>query len=293
MFEQLASRPDPILYFVAVFPLSLLALVIGYRYASRFDMAQSEQAAWAFGVAQAAIFALIALIVGFSFSFAAGRFEARRALVVTETDVIRTAYLRAGFLPETKSARFRTLLVDYVKNRLQAYRDVGNAPAEKRSIERADELQGLLWAIAASTARRNPGSSFYVDLTRSVVEIIDVADQQQAALNNHVPRPIIGIILLCTLSGALLLGLTFGRAKAPNALLSVLFCLLFTATVFTIVDLDHPQAGFISVDITPLQDALEDMTSAPSERLIRAPVSRLENAGVTFPRPAPPHRIPR
>jgi hypothetical protein len=53
---------------------------------------------------QAAIFALIALILGFSFSFAVGRFEVRRALVVSETDAITTAYLRAGFLTPAKSA---------------------------------------------------------------------------------------------------------------------------------------------------------------------------------------------
>ena len=114
--------------------------------------------------------------------------------------------------------------------------------------------------------------SIYLDLSRSVIDTIAVADQQEAALNNHVPRAIIGIILLCTLVGAFLLGLTFGRAKAPNALLSALFCLLFAATVFTIIDLDHPQGGFIGVDVAPLQWILDDMTTAPESKLMGDPV---------------------
>ena len=35
MFENLTTRPDPLIYFVAVFPISLLALAGGYIFAVR------------------------------------------------------------------------------------------------------------------------------------------------------------------------------------------------------------------------------------------------------------------
>jgi ABC-type transport system involved in cytochrome c biogenesis permease subunit len=114
-------------------------------------------------------------------------------------------------------------------------------------------------------------SPFFVDLTRSVIDVIGVSQEQEAALNNHVPRAVIGIVILCTLIGAFLLGLTFGRAKWSNGVLATMYSLLFSATVFTI-DLDHPQGGFIAVDIAPLRSLLRDMTNAPSARLIRAPI---------------------
>jgi hypothetical protein len=140
------------------------------------------------------------------------------------------------------------------------------------SLARGRILQGQLWGIASSAARHN---YYYMDLTRSVIETIAISDRQEAALNNHVPRAIIGIIFLSTLAGAFLLGLTFGRAKAPNTVLAILFCLLFAATVFTIIDLDHPQGGFIGVDVAPLHDILGDMTNAPESKLMRSPVTPL------------------
>jgi len=273
MLERLAERPDPILYFIVVFPLSLIILWLGYRYAARRGGADDEKEAWAFGLAQAAIFGLIALILGFSFSFSVGRFEQRRSLVVAETEVIRTTFLRGAFLPPDKATRFRATLVDYARARLNAYGKMDDAQAEERALERCDELQAGLWEMVASTARRDPRSPFFADLTRSVIALVDVAEQQQAALNNHVPRAVIGIVVLGTLLGAFVLGLTFGRAKSPNVLLAAIFCLLFAATVFTIIDLDHPQAGFITIDIAPLQSVLDDMTRAPSSRLIQAPSS--------------------
>jgi hypothetical protein len=272
MLERLAERPDPFLYFAIIFPLALAILWLGFWYAARQKGTDHEKDAWAFGVAQAAIFGLIALILGFSFSFAVGRYEVRRAIVVSETDAIRSTYLRAGFLPPAKAERFRLTLVQYTRARLTAYQNVNDARAERRALSDADELQGVLWGMAAGTARRDPGSPFFADLTRSVIDLIDVAEQEEAALNNHVPLAVIAIVVLSTLVGAFLLGMTFGRVESPNVLLGAIFCLLFAATVFTILDLDHPQGGFIAIDIAPLQATLIDMTSSPSARLIRAPV---------------------
>lgn len=260
MLEQIAIRTDPIVYFVVLFPLSLGVLYLGYRYGTRAGAHADEKAGWAFSVGQAAIFGLIALILGFSFSFAVGKFETRRSLIVSETDAVRAAYLRAGFLSAPRARQFRMLLVEYTNTRLQTYASIRVSVANPRLHQRGDELQGRLWVLAAGTARRDPRSPFIADLTRSVIEIIDVAEAQEAALNNHVPTAVIGIVLLCTLIGAFLIGLTFGRAKAPHPVLSLLFCLLFAATDFTIVDLDHPQGGFIALDVAPLHETLLDMT---------------------------------
>jgi hypothetical protein len=259
MLENLATRPDPFAYLIIVLPLSLAALVLGYVLAARYRKSEDAQSESAFGLAQTAIFGLIALILAFSFAFAAERFEARRALVVDEANAIGTAYARAVFLPTTERARFRGELIDYTKARLETYSNVSDAAAHRGSLERGKVLQTRLWTTAADIARSDPRNLLYNEVANSVSETIDVADEQAAAFNNHVPLPIIGIALLSTIVGAALLGLTFGRAKAPNAALSAIFCVLFAATIFTIIDLDHPAGGFISVDIAPLQATLDDM----------------------------------
>ncbi len=261
MLENLANRPDPVAYLVIIVPLSLVALVVGYVLAARYRRIEDTAAESAFGLAQTAIFGLIALILAFSFAFAAERFEARRALVVAEANAISTAFARAAFLPEARRPVFRRALIDYTRARLETYASVADAPSHLRSIERGKALQGNLWEIASNAARTDPRNLLYEKVADSVSETIDVADEQSAAFNNHVPLPIIGIALLSTIVGALLLGVTFGRAKAPNAALSAIFCVLFAATIFTIIDLDHPAGGFISVDAAPLQATLDDMTA--------------------------------
>ena len=51
------------------------------------------------GVIEASIFALLGLLVAFTFSGAEARFDTRRQLIVEETNAIGTAYLRLDLLP--------------------------------------------------------------------------------------------------------------------------------------------------------------------------------------------------
>jgi len=51
------------------------------------------------GTIEGAVFALLGLLIAFTFSGAAARFEDRRALIIEETNDIGTAYLRLDLLP--------------------------------------------------------------------------------------------------------------------------------------------------------------------------------------------------
>jgi hypothetical protein len=58
----------------------------------------------AVGTVEGAVFGLLALLVAFTFSGAAARFDTRRQLIVEETNDIGTAYLRLDLLPAAAGA---------------------------------------------------------------------------------------------------------------------------------------------------------------------------------------------
>jgi hypothetical protein len=142
---------------------------------------------------------------------------------------------------------------------LETYDANTNDGSEDRAAARGKVLYDQLWAIALRAALTDPHNLLTSELTGAVDEVGDISEQQSAALANHVPGAILALVLFSTLAGSVLLGLTFGRAKSPNAVLSVVFCLLCAATVFTIVDLDDGKQGFIRLETAPLQAALDDM----------------------------------
>ena len=57
------------------------------------------------------ILGLLALLTGFTFSIAIGRFETRRELVLEHANAVGTAYLRVQLLPEPHLARMSGLIV--------------------------------------------------------------------------------------------------------------------------------------------------------------------------------------
>jgi hypothetical protein len=64
------------------------------------------------------VLGLLALLMGFTFSLAVDRFEARRELVLQEANAIATTYLRTQLLEEPHRARISRMLVAYTDNRI-------------------------------------------------------------------------------------------------------------------------------------------------------------------------------
>src|SRR5574338_642401 len=80
--------------FAIIFAPTLILIQIGRRLGARRRALDPEGAASGLGSIEGAVFGLMGLLLAFTFSGAASRFEARRQLIVQETNAIGTAYLR-------------------------------------------------------------------------------------------------------------------------------------------------------------------------------------------------------
>ncbi|MBK7352613.1 MAG: hypothetical protein IPI97_08465 [Nitrosomonas sp.] len=91
--------------------------VVGIRW-----LPESENEHVSSGLLDAAIFGLLGLLIAFTFSGTALRFDERRELVVHETNAIETAYLRLNLLSTETQPELRTLLRQYLDARSEVYR---------------------------------------------------------------------------------------------------------------------------------------------------------------------------
>ena len=74
------------------------------------------------GGVERAVFGLMALLMAFTFSSAAFRFEARRNMIVEEANAVRTAFMRLEVLPPEAQPRLQESFRRYVDARLAVYR---------------------------------------------------------------------------------------------------------------------------------------------------------------------------
>jgi hypothetical protein len=116
--------------------LLCLGMEGGYRLGIWRHARQPDEKDQPVGAMVASILGLLALVLGFTFSLAASRFEARRQVVLEEANAIGTTYLRASFLPDPQSDEVKRLLREYADVRLNAVK-AGNVDA---ALSRSDVL---------------------------------------------------------------------------------------------------------------------------------------------------------
>lgn len=216
-----------------------------------------------------AMLGLLAFMLGFTFSLAATRFDARRALVVDEANAIGTTYLRAGLLPEPQRAEIRKLLRDYVKARL-GFVQSGNVP---QGIAGAEEMHARLWAEAVAVGGQNPGSIVTGLFISSLNEVIDLhAKRVTFGLRNHIPASIWAVLYFLAVCAIGTMGYHTGLAGARRFFAIVPLMLTFSVVLLLIADLDRPHEGFLKVSQQPLLDLLRTLPAEhPESRFPRVP----------------------
>ena len=108
-----------------------------------------------FGVVVAGTMTLLALIIGFSFSIASSRYDQRKNLEESEASAIGTEYVRADFLPVGDATRVRSLLRNYLDQRVSFYET-----RDSRKLRQIDantaQLENDLWSAVRAPAAAQP-----------------------------------------------------------------------------------------------------------------------------------------
>jgi hypothetical protein len=201
------------------------------------------------GAVEGAVFALLGLLLAFSFSGAASRFEDRRHLITAETNAIGTAFLRVDLLPGDAQPEMRNLFRRYVDGRLETYRNAANAAATQASLAEDQALQQEIWSKAVSASMRPgvPAPTAQL-LLPALNEMIDITTTRVMATRNHPPVEIFLMLAGISLVSALLVGYGTAVNKGRSWLHTLVFAVVLSLTIYVIIDLEFPRLGLIRVD---------------------------------------------
>ncbi len=231
--------------------LCFLSIEAGFQFA-RFRKGSARSDA-EFGIAQSAAFALVALLLGFSYSLALSRFDARREVTVHEANAIGTTILRVDLFDKPNATLMRGYLKRYVDARIDFAEAAVDAARRARAAQLSDSLQRQMWDLTMSTARRDEHSTMIPLFIATLNETIDVSTEQTAVLKAHIPDVVVAILVIVIIVASGMLGYGFGRATYRARIVSVIFAAMFGIVIGTILDLDRPQEGIIRVPLDSLR----------------------------------------
>jgi hypothetical protein len=245
-------NPTSILSFVAVglFVGMLAFSEIGRRIGLARRRRDPEGADKGIASAEAAVFGLLGLLIAFTFSGAASRFEDRRHLITTEANAIGTAWLRLDLLPADAQPDLRTLFRTYVDTRASTYRNVRDEAAARIKLDQAAALQAEIWNKAL-TAIRLPEAPAHAAMlvVPALNEMFDITTTRMMATRNHPPLIIFALLAALSLIGATLVGFDMSASKDRPWLHTMVFAGIMALAVYVIMELEFPRYGLIRVDV--------------------------------------------
>lgn len=246
-----------ILVSLALFFTLLAALEIGYRIGDASTKNNPQLAHEGIGVIEAAVFALLGLLLAFSFSAGLSRLEVRRHQIVEEANAIGTAYLRLDLLPGEVQPGMRQRFRDYLDARLNLYQHLEDHQASAQFIARAAQLQREIWSGAVSARGTDPGQNIGRLLLPAINQMIDISTARMIAMRTHLPPLILVLLLSVAALSGLMAGYAVAKRRSRSWLHMVLYAAVVAVTIYAVLDLDYPRSGFIHLDAA--DQALRDV----------------------------------
>ncbi len=231
---------------ISLFIGILVCLEIGRRIGVRNF--SNNKANEGYGAVEAALFGLLGLLMAFTFSNAATRFDDRRELIVQEANAIGTAYLRLDLLSPEAQPALRDKFRQYVDSRLETYRKVPDYVAVEAEIKRSTELQKEIWTDSVKASRESDWVPPATLLLPALNEMIDITTTRSAAAQMHPPAIIFIMLSVLLLASALLAGFGMAKSKTRSWLHIFVFSTILALTVYVIIDIEYPRLGLIRVD---------------------------------------------
>jgi hypothetical protein len=234
-------------YPLAVLLVSLAGLSLSaWIGATRFSGLRKQVAGYKdeFNVIQGATLSLLALIIGFTFAMAVGRYDQRKNLEEEEANAIGTEYLRAELLPAAEESKVKSLLLQYLDQRI-AYYTTRDNEALAKIIDATTRLQAEMWTTVKAPALANPNALTGMAVS-GMNDVINSQGYTQAAWSNRIPAAAWTLLGILAVGTTMLVGVGMHRNGGFPRLLIFLPAVISIAFFF-ISDIDSPRRGVIRV----------------------------------------------
>jgi len=238
--------------------LGMLALLeLGRRLGLRERAKHGANARSGVGIVDGVVYSLLGLLVGFTFSGAADRFDSRREKIGDEVHRIRVGWEGIDILPPESQMPVRAGFRRYI-DALYASDTIERDPSDK-FIEAAEiaSARHSLWLQAVAACTVPSGERARLILLPALGEMFVASERERLARRIHPPIIVYLMLGLTALAAALLGGYAFASTPTRNWTYMLGVAAAVSVSTYVILDLEYPRIGLFRVD--PLHQVLADL----------------------------------
>src|SRR5258708_1862326 len=196
---------------------------------------------------------LLALLMAFTFSMSLNRFENRRELMLREANAISSFSLMTEAAQQPYSLELQMRLKLYAVERLA----VSNASGENektKAMSVAAALRAPLQRAVRVAMQAHQGSPTAVALGQSYNAMDDAAAER-----DHLPERVLALLASYCIVSAWMLGYAVASVRSRHRVASATLFVLLSLAFGTILDLDRPRGGSITVSQQPFEAAVRGL----------------------------------
>jgi hypothetical protein len=243
LYDQLPSSLLAVLIFLAI----LGAIYFGFRYRHWLLAKRRVEGKENIGAIEGSLLGLMALLMAFTFSIAAEKFDRSRRVLVEEANAISTAILRCDLYPDSIRTLLRADFSQYVDARIAYYDARDNQKLIQESLQKTDYYSARIWKRVAESAQNLQNRARTEVMVTALNNMIDIVTTRESYRIAKVPPIVFWALVLITAMGGFLVGYA-NRADKENIVLVTAFALMTAMALFLIVELDRPQRGILNID---------------------------------------------
>ena len=227
--------------------IMLVMVEVGWRVGAYFSSKYGVKKIDASDTFLASIFGLLALLIALTFSGASDRFDKRRDLIVQEVSAIGTAYQSVDLLAKKDQPQIREIFKRYIDSRLNLYKSndtLIEAHLEKK-VAAHNAIGDEIWkaVVRAVEDTAYPQKLVAAQILPQLSDMFTASENQRLTSKFHPPPIIIQALVGLAFIGSLIAGYNMGIEKSRDWLLTIIFVLLMSGTIYVIMGLEYPRLG--------------------------------------------------
>lgn len=194
------------------------------------------------------LYALLGLLLAFTFGMSGDRFRARRTVIIEESNAIGTAALRLQLYADSVHPHFRKYFKDYLTARVSYFDAATDTAKIRQALIQSQTAGAELWRIAMLHARHPANLVASNQMVPALNQMFDIANTRFWSEYNRTPQSILSMLFLLCISAAFVAGHTSVGEGKFDWFMAIGFCALISCVIYFIIDLDRPRAGIITLE---------------------------------------------
>lgn len=220
-------------------------------------------------VVDGAVFGTFALLVSFSFNGAINRLDEHRRVLANEVNAISTLYLRIDLLPEATQEELRERVRDYVRSRVELYRENVNPSSVAAMTSKL--LREQMWSLGVAACKGNCSPATMSLFYGALDEVYTFPITQARMRRMHPPTAVFALLFGLALLTSGLVGYDMAGAR-PNRPFAIVFPLVASVVIGVTLDCEFPRGGGLitlerfdeMIDTLQLELKTEGMARGPT-----------------------------